>query len=211
MRKITKGPEPAALTQWRRIHPAARYPELTHVERNAIRQACIEEQYGLCAHCCNAISLDSAHNEHVEAQRIAPNRTVDFSNIVASCNRPNQCGDSHAHQALPLTALMDECETEVKFYLSGRVEGLSPRAIKTIQFLNLGDSREKNRALFNDRRDIINALLFNSRMDGSDLTIENIDLLTILEEELQQPDENRQLKPFSPVLINVIRHISGRL
>lgn len=209
MRKITKGNEPVALTQWRRVNPRGRYPDLSHVERNAIRQACIEEQYGLCAHCCNAISLNSAHNEHVEAQRDAQNRTVDFSNIVASCNRPQQCGIAHAHQALPLTALMDECETELKFYLSGRVEGLSPRAITSIQVLNLGDSREKNRALFNDRRDIINALLFNSRMDGSDLTIENIDLLRILEEELQQPDENRQLKPFSPVLINVIRQISA--
>ncbi|AZE93107.1 hypothetical protein C4J96_0973 [Pseudomonas orientalis] len=209
MRKITKGDEPAALTQWKRANPKGRYPELTHQERNAIRRACIEEQYGLCAHCCNVITSESAHNEHVEAQRVAPNRTVDFSNIVASCNRPNQCGDSHAHQALPLTALMDECETEVKFYLSGRVEGLSPRAITSIQVLNLGDRREKNRALFNDRRDIINTLLFNSRMDGSDLTIENIDLLTILEEELQQPDENRRLKAFSPVLINVIRQISA--
>ncbi|MDR9877058.1 TIGR02646 family protein [Pseudomonas allii] len=209
MRKITKGKEPAALTQWKRTHPKGRYRELTHEERSAIRQACIDEQYGLCAHCCDAITLDRAHNEHVEAQRDAQNRTVDFSNIVASCNRPKQCGDSHAHQALPLTALMDECETELKFYLSGRVEGLTPRAITSIQVLNLGDSREKNRALFNARRDIINTLLFNSRMDGSDLKIENIDLLTIIEEELQQPDENGQLKPFSPVLVNVIRQISA--
>lgn len=209
MRKITKGHEPAALTQWKRVHPKGRYPELTHEERSAIRQACIEEQYGLCAHCCDAITPNSAHNEHVEAQREAQNRTVDFSNIVASCNRLKQCGDAHAHQPLPLTALMDECETELKFYISGRVEGLSPRAITSIQVLNLGDSREKNRALFNDRRDIISALLFNSGMDGSDLAIENIDLLTIIEEELQQPNENGQLKPFSPILINVIRHISA--
>lgn len=209
MRKITKGHEPAALTKWKRAHPKGRYPELTHQERSAIRQACIKEQYGLCAHCCDAITLNSAHNEHIEAQKDAKNRTVDFSNIVASCNRLKQCGNAHTHQVLPLTALMDECETELKFYLSGRVEGLSPRAITSIQVLNLGDIREKNRALFNDRRDIINTLLFNSRMDGSDLTIENIDLLTILEEELQHPDENGQLKPFSPILINVIRHISA--
>lgn len=209
MRKITKGHEPVALTQWKRMHPRGRYPELTHKERNAIRQSCIEEQYGLCAYCCAAITSDSAHNEHVEAQRGAQNRTVDFSNIVASCNRLKQCGNAHAHQTLPLTALMEECETELKFYVSGRVEGLSPRAITSIQVLNLGDTHEKNRALFNDRRDIINTLLFNSRMDGSDLTIENIDLLTILEDELQQPDENKQLKPFSPVLINVIRHLTA--
>lgn len=209
MRKITKGDEPAVLTQWKRTNPRGRYTDLSHEERNSIRQACIEEQYGLCAYCCNTITITNAHNEHVEAQRIAPNRTVDYSNIVASCNRTQQCGDSHAHQALPLTSLMDECETEVKFYLSGRVEGLSARATTSIQVLNLGDSREKNRALFNDRRDILSTLLFNNLMDREDINIENIDLLNILAEELQQPDVNRRLKPFSPVLVNVIRHLNA--
>lgn len=46
-------------------------------------------------------------------------------------------------------------------------------------------------------------------MDGEDINIENIDLLNILAEELQQPDVNRRLKPFSPVLVNVIRHLNA--
>ncbi|KAF1024841.1 MAG: hypothetical protein GAK37_03010 [Pseudomonas sp.] len=86
MRKIIKGDEPPTLTQWKRANPQGRYQDLTHEQRSPIRQACIEEQHGLCAYCCHAITLDSSHNEHVEAQDGAQNRTVDFSNIVASCN-----------------------------------------------------------------------------------------------------------------------------
>ncbi len=59
--------------------------------------------------------------------------------IVASCNTPNQCGDAHKSQHLPLTPLMTECETELRFKISGRVEGLSDRAADTIRVLNLGD------------------------------------------------------------------------
>ena len=203
MRKITKGLEPAALTQWKRAPPRGRYADLTHEPSRSIRQACIEEQYGLCAYCCHEITVDSAHNEHVVAQKIAPARTLDFSNIVASCNRPKQCGDAHKHQALPLTALMDECEIELKFYMSGRVEGLTPRATTAIQVLNLGDRHDNNRTLINTRKYLLDALIY-----GVDLEVENIERLTCLMEELSRPDANNRLKPFAPVLVNVIRQLS---
>lgn len=209
MRKITKGDEPPALTKWKRTHPKCRYSDLTSQERTCIRHACIEEQHGLCAYCCHEITPDSAHNEHVEARETAPHRSLDFANIVASCNRSKQCGRAHAHQVLPLTSLMDECETELKFYLSGRVEGLSHRAVTSIQVLNLGDSRENNRALFGARKSILDALLYDSGMDGDDLEVADIDLLTALKEELELPDANNRLKPFAPVLVNVIRQLSA--
>ncbi|AZF35741.1 hypothetical protein C4J85_0937 [Pseudomonas sp. R4-34-07] len=209
MRKITKGDEPAALTQWKRTHPNGGYTDLSPQERTCIREACIEEQHGLCAYCCHGITSGSAHNEHVEARQTAPHRSLDFSNIVASCNRSKQCGKAHAHQVLPLTSLMNECETELKFYLSGRVEGLTPRAVTSIQVLNLGNSRENNRALFGARKSILDALLYDSGMDGDDLEVADFDLLMILREELQQPDANNRLKPFAPVLVNVIRHLSA--
>ncbi|MGF6098260.1 TIGR02646 family protein [Pseudomonas sp. 18175] len=209
MRKIVKGDEPATLTQWKRAHPRGRYSDLSAEERTSIRHACIEEQHGLCAYCCHAITLDSAHNEHVEARDTASNRSLDFSNIVASCNRSKQCGKAHGHQVLPLTSLMHECETELKFYLSGRVEGLSPRAVTSIQVLNLGDCRENNRALFGARKSILDALLYDSGMDGDDLEVADIDLLTALKEELEQPDTHNRLKPFAPVLVNVIRQLSA--
>lgn len=55
MRKIIKGSEPTELSQWKRYNPNKRYQNLTKVERQAIRQACLEEQYYLCAYCCYSI------------------------------------------------------------------------------------------------------------------------------------------------------------
>lgn len=206
MRKIIKGDEPATLTQWKRANPRGRYADLTHEPSQSIRQACIEEQYGLCAYCCHEITADNARNEHVQAQKLAPNRTVDFSNIVASCDRLKQCDKAHGHQVLPLTPLMDECETELKFYISGRVEGLTPRATTSIQVLNLGDSHDNNRALINARKTLVEALLYEG---GVELKVEDSDLLILLMEELSAPDANNRLKPFAPVLVNVIRHLTA--
>lgn len=209
MRKITKGNEPAALTQWRRLHPKGRYPDLTHEASRSIRQACVEEQHGLCAYCCHEITADNSRNEHVQAQKIAPKRTLDFSNIVASCDRPKQCDKAHAHQVLPLTPLMDECETELKFYVSGRVEGLTPRATTAIQVLNLGDSHENNRTLINARKILVDLLLFDYGIRADELDVEGSEVLSALIEDLQLPDANNRMKPFSPVLVNVLRQLTA--
>lgn len=207
MRKIHKGKEPESLGQWKRGNPGKRYNDLPYAQRQAIREACLEEQFGLCAYCCHAIAIDTAHNEHADAQDSAPNRTMDFSNIVASCNHPNQCGNAHKSQPLALTALMDECETELKFYLSGAVEGLTPRAVGAIKVLNLGDTRKNNLALFNTRKTLIESLLFTQCIEPSELKIESDEVLSILLEELQLPDQDNRLQPFSPVLVNVLRQI----
>nr|WP_277931876.1 MULTISPECIES: retron system putative HNH endonuclease [unclassified Pseudomonas] len=197
------------MTQWKRANPRGRYPDLTRESSKSIRQACVEEQHGLCAYCCHEITPENARNEHVQAQKIAPNRTVDFSNIVASCDRPRQCDKAHAHQVLPLTPLMDECETELKFYISGRVEGLTPRAATAIQVLNLGDTPEANRTLVNTRKSLLDLMLFDYGMAGNDLKAEDSELLTALMEDLKLPDANNRLKPFSPVMVNVIRHLTA--
>ena len=83
--------------------------------------------------------LGDCCNEHVEARSIAPNRELDFSNIVASCNSKGQCDDAHGAQMFSLAPFMDECEAELKFKISGRVEGVTARAKETIRVLNLGD------------------------------------------------------------------------
>ena len=205
MRKITKGDEPATLTQWKRANPKGRYQDLSPEPSQSIRQACVEEQHGLCAYCCHEITANNARNEHVQARKLAPNRTLDFSNIVASCDRSKQCDKAHGHQVLPLTPLMDECESELKFYISGRVEGLTPRATTAIKVLNLGDSHESNRALINARKTLVEALLYEG---GVELEVENTELLLLLMDELSVPDANNRLKPFAPVLINVIRQLT---
>lgn len=101
MRKIVKGGETVELTAWKRANPGKRYQDLAGNKdvKDSIREACVSEQYGLCAYCCQDVSSEkfNSHNEHVEAQARALHRTLDFSNIVASCNQKSQCEIGRAH------------------------------------------------------------------------------------------------------------------
>jgi uncharacterized protein (TIGR02646 family) len=91
MRTISKGAEPSSFLAWKRANPHERYKQLPEDIRQTIRQYALKEQFFLCAYCCQRIeAIDDCHNEHVESQKYNPNRTLDFLNIVASCNILNQ-------------------------------------------------------------------------------------------------------------------------
>ena len=210
MRKISKrtGYEPQQLRNWKRANPNKRYPQLKDgAVRQAIREEALAEQYYLCGHCCQALSgKGDCHNEHVEAQGINQNRTLDFSNIIASCNAHKQCGDSHESQALPLTPLMDECEADFVFKLSGRVLGKTLDAIETIRVLNLGDTEKNNKSLIEKRKQLSLALLTEHAIapEDEDDWADESELLEDMIDVLLTPEDGK-LKPFAPVVANVLR------
>lgn len=199
MRKIIKGPEPYELTTWKHQHPVGRYEDLTHIERQAIKCAAIREQFGLCAYCCKRIDEQNSINEHVQPRNLAPHLQLDFGNIVTSCNTRERCDYSHKAQLLPLTPLMAECEEELEFYLSGKVSGLTQRANNAISILNLD-----NRAIREERKQMVDNLIFPDHAD--DLQLLDDELLRVLISDLQE-DNNGQLPPYSPILINIIKQI----
>jgi uncharacterized protein (TIGR02646 family) len=201
VRKIVKGSEPKTLSHWKRHNPNGKYQDLSKVERQAIRNACLEEQYYLCAYCCQGIVDKNSHNEHIQAQHVAPNHTLNFDNIVASCNKVKQCGEAHKVKSLPLTPLMPECETELEFSLSGRVKGITARATETINILNLGDG---NKALIETRKQLLYELIFTHSEHPEELQLLDDDLLQILMEEINQPQDG-QLSDFAPILQNILR------
>jgi len=206
MRKIVKGNEPLSLSQWKKTNPKGTYKsDLTHIERQDIRKKCTAEQYYLCAYCCQSITGERQDtvNEHVEAQSIAPNKSLDFSNIVASCNSRNQCDDAHKAQVFSLTPFMDECEVELDFSLSGRVSGSSARAKKTIQVLNLGDSKRNNKALIEKRKSLVLSVLLTNEIDPDD-GIEDNELIDMFISDISSP-HNGKLEAFSPVVVNILK------
>jgi uncharacterized protein (TIGR02646 family) len=205
MRTICKeGSEPPSLTAWKKANPHKCYADLDRDIRQDIRDHVLKEQFYLCAYCCQKIlDISVCHNEHVEAQRLKPKRTLDLTNIVASCNADKHCGYFHDDKALKLTPLMMECETELQFKISGRVKGLSDRAIDTIKVLNLGDSEKNNRALIEKRKNLSDVLLWKNGIDPGE-GLEDEELLVLLIEELSKPRDG-QLEPFAPVVINVLR------
>lgn len=197
MRKITKGLEPPELTKWKRQNVSRLYTNLSHIERQAINQATRAEQFGLCAYCCKQINASNSINEHIEARATAPNRQLDFKNIVASCDTRGRCDAAHGSQALPLTPLMAECETELRFRESGKVEGKTPRAIETIRVLGLD-----TRAIRAERKQMIDTLILPENFN--DLQSIDDELLKELLDDLQQPKYG-QLQAYSPVLINILK------
>lgn len=204
MRLIAKGQEPTELTAWKKINPNGRYQELDNSEqgkstRQAIRRTAIKEQFGLCAYCCKQINETNSTNEHIASQRAAPNKTLDFANIVASCETPKRCNQARGSEELQLTPLMPECETELRFYLSGKVEGITERAAKTINALALD-----TQAVREIRKQMVDQWLFTEGAPPDELLLLGDELLRDLISDLKKPDEAGLLPPFSPVLINVI-------
>ena len=204
MRKINKSNEPAGLTRWKRDYPKGRYAETDPAVRQEIRAASVREQYYLCAYCCQRITDSSCHNEHIEAQDIAPNKTLDFDNIVASCNTKNQCGHKHGNKELSLTPLMDECETELQFYISGEVKGLTARAEQAIDILNLGGANSENRRLIEQRKQLAEGLLWTNGADPRwQFMLEDEELTRLLIEDCLIPKDGK-MDAFAPVLKNIM-------
>lgn len=207
MRKITKrvGFEPPSLSRWKTRNPQGTYSDLADEVRVAIRSECLEEQFYLCAYCCQTITglNHDCMNEHVEARHIAPQRNLDFTNIVASCTTKGQCDDAHDSTPLKLTPFMDACETEIEYKISGRVAGKTDRAKETIKVLNLGDTEQNNRALIEKRKQLIDTLLWVNGVDPSEGLDDN-ELIALVIEEIATPKDGK-LEAFSPVVVNVLR------
>ena len=201
MKRIVKSAEPDELSAWKRKHPKKHlYADLTHVERQAINKANIQDQAGLCAYCCDRITEENSMNEHLLDRASDKKHQLDFHNIVASCTTPGQCDDAHKSQTLPLTPLMEECETELTYYLSGNVRGLTERAEQAIGILNLA-----NAGLATKRKTLVEALIYEQGESPDQLNLLEEELLDILVGDLEQADPNGQLKPFSPVLVNILK------
>ena len=205
MKKITKREEPRSLTRWKKVHPGGNYNDIGDELRGDIRQACSKEQFFLCAYCCSRISgmNTDTMNEHVQARRLAPTLSLDFHNIVASCTTLGQCDSAHGSQSLPITPLMDECEHELKFKISGRVEGVTERAKEAIRVLNLGASEKDNKALIQKRKVLTESLLWANGVDPSE-GLEDDELLEAVIDDLLIPHDGA-LEQYSPVLVNILR------
>lgn len=69
---------------------------------HTLRERLIKEQKGLCAYCCSQINIDNSHNEHIEPRHMRDgsksNRSLDYYNIVASCNTTSTCGNHKGNE-----------------------------------------------------------------------------------------------------------------
>lgn len=222
MRYISPGDAPNSFKEWVRDMPANKnqndwFQELHKPGGDRLRKESIicdlhqylaENQLYLCAYCCCSIlgSKDTI-TEHVEPRSLKPARSLDYTNMVASCSTKGQCDSSHGSRALPLTPFMRECESDLVFYISGRVKGKTDEANEVISILNLGDTEQNNRALIEKRKNLFQALMFCSGFNFEH-DVEDEDLLEAFLSDVTEV-KNGRLEPFSPALANMLRNFLG--
>ena len=82
MRAITKGPEPGSLTR-HRMAPHTYYDNYPH--KDALRNALVSEQRGLCCYCMGRIRSDSMKVEHWRCQSRFSGEQLDYGNLLGAC------------------------------------------------------------------------------------------------------------------------------
>lgn len=150
---IKKNDEPEWLIEYKKRHPTATYDADTFsCYREQLRKELVMEQHNLCAYCCCRISNDKAHNEHIEPRhpkKGSSTKTLDYSNIVASCNNRDRCGakKGNDHEASEfISPLNPKCEEVFIYYPDGVMEGNK----YTIDLLNLNsyELKEARKAVY---------------------------------------------------------------
>lgn len=206
MRKITKGVEPEELSHYkkRKGNKGKTYADLEKIEektiRPAIRKACLEEQFYLCAYCCNAIQMETCHNEHILPQDSYSNKSLDFNNIVASCNNKKHCGQFKKNNIFPITPLQDRCETSFKYLLSGEIQGLDNDANSTLKILNLNE-----KGLVHQRKEFAETLIIQEFGSIDEINLEGDDLIQLMIDE-QDEKVNGKLQAFAPVIKKILEN-----
>lgn len=139
---IKKQKEPEFLSEFKKKYPGKTYNSKEfHQFRIPLNDFLRKEQKGLCAYCCARIKEKESHNEHIEPQHpgmYASCASLDYQNIVASCNHIKTCGTKKGNDYDKdrfVSPLDENCEEVFTYYADGSMEGDS----YTIDLLNLND------------------------------------------------------------------------
>ena len=157
MKRIIKNDEPAFLGEWieRFRSDNGRDPLYADLREKPewyqLRNLLSEEQGWICCYCMKRIDDSTSHIEHFVPRSIrnqyphsqyAQNVELDYFNMFMSCEGENQekhCGrlkDNHATWML-VSPSEETVEEQFQYYPDGRIEGSSPKAIKTIEVTGL--------------------------------------------------------------------------
>lgn len=164
MHNIKKDQEPSFLKEYKEANPNSTYKDFSDEPRlrRELRKYLCLEQNNFCAYCSCKITYNSkdndkdkgSHNEHILPQSKYEERSLDYTNLVASCNNANSCGIYKKNNILKLTPLDNDWEDNFKALASGEIKGENDIAKETINILGLNHDSIKS-----DRRSIISHFL----------------------------------------------------
>lgn len=156
MKYIVKRPEPASFAAWKvakRHQPDLNYNHLVGALKQDVKEALMDEQGYICCYCERRIQNNNAHIEHFRPQSDPETDSLDYSNMLCSCQRtlkkgaPRHCGNLKSYwydEELLVSPLDPDCEERFLYHADGRIKAADRHdasAWETIEHLGLGISK----------------------------------------------------------------------
>lgn len=123
--------------------------------RQKIRIHMISQQKFICCYCCGEINEDDSHNEHIRPRDKKQDLSLDYNNMLVSCNTSNQCGKlkgGYYSENDFVSPLDEDVEEQFKYSTDGEIIGLNEKAKNTIDKLGLNSYKmnQSRKALYNE-------------------------------------------------------------
>lgn len=190
-------------------------PGIHYYSKEQLREELLNEQGFLCCY-CNRLFYEGGQVkeslqaeppteiEHIVPRSIRHKRTLDYSNLAASCHggrklKPakQSCNARRGNNFLPVTPHNPDCETRIQFSMDGSAFGKNEDldAQRTIELLNLNKFQK-------ERGDFMSGFIYENPQTKE--FISKKDARKILE-DLAERDTQNAYRPFCSAVINVIK------
>jgi uncharacterized protein (TIGR02646 family) len=132
MRHIQKTEEPQSFTEWKAIESQTlncTYENLKNPQKCELHQALLQEQGYLCCYCEMRIERQDSHIEHVKPQNPYTELSLDYFNMLASCQgentpplkKPIHCGQKKGNELLKISPLDPNCTEFFRYTEAGEI------------------------------------------------------------------------------------------
>ena len=151
MKHIVKGLEPDEFKKWKELANEEWQPTYSSMGsslKNCVKDSLMQEQGFICCYCERRLTVEDSHIEHFKPQSDDSVDSLDYSNLLCSCqNRLNQGEPRHCGNLkgdwfdinLLISPLDPDCENPFSFKGDGRIEPVDSddAAVETIKNLGL--------------------------------------------------------------------------
>lgn len=206
MRHIQKAAEPATFSLWRAgtsTDWAPSFGALSGDVKANLKHALLQEQGFVCCYCERRVAAggdqdETCHIEHLVAQEAAPDRDLDYTNLLCSCTatRGAHCGMKKGRASITIHPLQADCTLTLVFRSDGSVDARAgdheDDARRTIQTLGLNAP-----TLQQQRRQAIGYFLDVTRA----MPVEQVRLIA---GQLQNRDDDGRFLPMATAIQSLL-------
>ena len=207
MKRIVKSKEPQVLADFKKEYREkqkvdATYNDMTYSIKNKIKSILSEEQSFICCYCMKRIKPHNSHIEHIKPQARFPDESLDYHNLLVSCNGMDDTNENCGHKKDNwydardfLVPLDPDCEKIFTYSITGKIDASQKRGQITITKLNLNSLQ-----LVRARKAVIGLSgLFDSDFEQRKQEIISYNAT---------PNSDNVLPPFCMAVIYCISHYS---